>query len=353
MLVRHVCASVGLMLLIVMPSLAQPQPSGLPGQEQAGRADPNIRDQVELLEAQITIKKAQLIGLERKVAATQEMNALAQQAASNLSPIERLGHRLQAEQAKSDFEVAKAELGLLELRLRQWRRHAEENARPPQTPLLGQPPAAPPGQRDSPRSQGSTQPGLPGAPGAPGTDARPISPAPTNEPAGPGSNGAPAGPGRPRGGFTPLGDGGPDVRHRLEELEKKLDRLLEQFDRLRGDQPQPTRDGRPGADAGPRNTEERAKQFIARFDKNADGKLSADEYPSFMRPGFEAADTNKDGFVDAKELMEAFEKMRANFPGSPVPFPRSDDRGRSNSTPPKRDSDGAKPPPRDGEKPAS
>jgi Ca2+-binding EF-hand superfamily protein len=48
------------------------------------------------------------------------------------------------------------------------------------------------------------------------------------------------------------------------------------------------------------------------MDKNKDGKLSRDEWPSFMPQGsFEAADTNHDGFVDEAE----WNAMRQRFGG--------------------------------------
>lgn len=72
--------------------------------------------------------------------------------------------------------------------------------------------------------------------------------------------------------------------------------------------------GRQGG-FGNQSPEERVRGFIARFDKDNDGKLSAEEYPQFMRPPFAEADANKDGFVDAKEMADAFEKMRSQFGG--------------------------------------
>ena len=40
------------------------------------------------------------------------------------------------------------------------------------------------------------------------------------------------------------------------------------------------------------------------LDKDGDSKLSKEEVPEQMKDFFDTMDTNKDGFVDAKELAE-------------------------------------------------
>jgi Ca2+-binding EF-hand superfamily protein len=69
------------------------------------------------------------------------------------------------------------------------------------------------------------------------------------------------------------------------------------------------RDSRGGDQRG---GEDRTRDFIARIDKNNDGKLSVDEWPQFMpRDRFGETDTNKDGFVDAQEMRQSWERMRS------------------------------------------
>jgi Ca2+-binding EF-hand superfamily protein len=49
----------------------------------------------------------------------------------------------------------------------------------------------------------------------------------------------------------------------------------------------------------------------ARFDKNGDGKVSKDEAPARMKEHFDAIDTNKDGSLDQQELQAARAKHGA------------------------------------------
>lgn len=44
--------------------------------------------------------------------------------------------------------------------------------------------------------------------------------------------------------------------------------------------------------------------FLQRFDKDSDGKVSKDEAPDRMKERFDSLDTNKDGFLDAGELSK-------------------------------------------------
>jgi hypothetical protein len=52
-------------------------------------------------------------------------------------------------------------------------------------------------------------------------------------------------------------------------------------------------------------------EVIARFDKNADGKLSLSELPEKMQKFMGKADANADGVITAEELKAGEEKMRA------------------------------------------
>jgi len=56
---------------------------------------------------------------------------------------------------------------------------------------------------------------------------------------------------------------------------------------------------------------DRAEKFFARQDKNKDGKLSRDEFPSRQARLFDRIDTNKDGFISLEEEL-AFRRSRAS-----------------------------------------
>jgi Ca2+-binding EF-hand superfamily protein len=86
----------------------------------------------------------------------------------------------------------------------------------------------------------------------------------------------------------------------------------------------------PGADAAQdqggapnganqRNNNE-AMAWFTSYDKNGDGKLSANEVPQQMRAGLQAADQNGDGFIDAKEFQifsrRMGERMKAAAAGA-------------------------------------
>jgi len=63
-----------------------------------------------------------------------------------------------------------------------------------------------------------------------------------------------------------------------------------------------------GAGANQRNNNEAMTWFMG-YDKNGDGKLSANEVPQQMRAGLQAADLNGDGFIDAKEFQAFSRRM--------------------------------------------
>jgi Ca2+-binding EF-hand superfamily protein len=71
--------------------------------------------------------------------------------------------------------------------------------------------------------------------------------------------------------------------------------------------------GGRGGDRGNRgggDMTERAARFMRQFDRNGDGKLSQDEFPTFLRKDrFTEYDKNKDGFIDVDELKAIFENM--------------------------------------------
>ena len=48
-----------------------------------------------------------------------------------------------------------------------------------------------------------------------------------------------------------------------------------------------------------------AKQLLLLMDKDKDGRVSKREWMSFMEAEFDRLDTNKDGYVDAKDLEQS------------------------------------------------
>jgi hypothetical protein len=48
-----------------------------------------------------------------------------------------------------------------------------------------------------------------------------------------------------------------------------------------------------------------AKQLLLLMDRNKDGKVSKQEWLSFMEEEFDRLDTNHDGYVDAKDLEQS------------------------------------------------
>lgn len=80
--------------------------------------------------------------------------------------------------------------------------------------------------------------------------------------------------------------------------------------------------GARGGGAGFWEPEEFAKQLLAR-DKNGDGKLSKDEVMGLILPHFVHFDTDKDGLLDAKELLAVSRWLNEHHaPGVPEPSKR-------------------------------
>lgn len=71
--------------------------------------------------------------------------------------------------------------------------------------------------------------------------------------------------------------------------------------------------GGPGMSGGI-DMGERATSMVRRFDRNSDGKLSRDEFPTFYpKERFDEFDTNKDGFIDANEMKVGMERTMPNM----------------------------------------
>jgi beta-lactamase regulating signal transducer with metallopeptidase domain len=136
-------------------------------------------------------------------------------------------------------------------------RMAGDGRETPPVPGRG-PGAGAPGGRGGPGAGGAGgaggPPGYPGLPGAPGTGSPP---GPGGGPPGLGG-GFGGGFGRGGGGFGGFAGGPPDVNRRLEELERKIDTLIREFERMRGerregprDQPPPVRRDERGRNVEP------------------------------------------------------------------------------------------------------
>jgi hypothetical protein len=68
--------------------------------------------------------------------------------------------------------------------------------------------------------------------------------------------------------------------------------------------------GAGGMGGGINNLDDRVARLLRQFDKNGDSKLSADEFPSFLRKDrFGEYDKNKDGYIDVEELKALIQDM--------------------------------------------
>jgi Ca2+-binding EF-hand superfamily protein len=76
-----------------------------------------------------------------------------------------------------------------------------------------------------------------------------------------------------------------------------------------GDPPQGAGTGFAGGGAAGGGEESQAFKRFMQYDKNGDGKLSADELPPQMAGLLRNADLNHDGFIDARELEIAVKQM--------------------------------------------
>jgi len=64
------------------------------------------------------------------------------------------------------------------------------------------------------------------------------------------------------------------------------------------------------------------EEFIKRFDKDGDGKLSRDEVPPFLGKVFQASDKNGDGKLDRAEVVDMLKLLRSfAAQGGPPPNP--------------------------------
>jgi Ca2+-binding EF-hand superfamily protein len=79
----------------------------------------------------------------------------------------------------------------------------------------------------------------------------------------------------------------------------------------------------PGTEPGnaflPGNANQPVDQTMAQFDKNKDGKLTADEVPGEMAMMLRQADQNGDGAIARAELAAAMERMQGMFNGAGGP----------------------------------
>jgi Ca2+-binding EF-hand superfamily protein len=146
---------------------------------------------------------------------------------------------------------------------------------------------------------------------------------PPNGPAGPGQPGGFAGP-PPNAMFAAI-----DVDADGVITKNELRRAVAQLRKLDTDQ-----DGNltlaevspagPVGPAGPAGPAWDINQYVSRLmenDKNADGKLSADEITDTVRPLIDGADQNADGIFDRAELTVHVQNMRNRAPGGAGAFP--------------------------------
>jgi len=93
-----------------------------------------------------------------------------------------------------------------------------------------------------------------------------------------------------------------------------LDEVITYVKAVGFDSAQPRTPGDPPRAA--QMTPDRAKSFIARFDRDSDGKLSPEEFPRFFGDDrFKRIDANNDGFVDVDEFVKGYAALAGTRPG--------------------------------------
>lgn len=73
--------------------------------------------------------------------------------------------------------------------------------------------------------------------------------------------------------------------------------------------------GGGGGAFGGRSPDEMAKTMFDNVDKNKTGKITKEQFPNFIRAGFDDYDTNKDGFVNLDEFKAGWAKTMASRGG--------------------------------------
>ncbi|NLF72325.1 MAG: HlyD family efflux transporter periplasmic adaptor subunit [Candidatus Anammoximicrobium sp.] len=169
---------------------------------------------------------------------------------------------------------------------------------------------AKPGAAPEPDTRRGPSKDSPNAGGGPGTQAGAAGSGPNAASGGPAGGGPGGGPGGPGGGFDLMasdkdGDGKISKAEAPEFMQAFFDRVDTNGDgMLDKAEMEVMRQRRVsgGSRGGSRN--------LMQFDKNGDGKVTADEVPAEMQGILERADANQDGAVDAAEI----EQLRSRFP---------------------------------------
>jgi Ca2+-binding EF-hand superfamily protein len=105
--------------------------------------------------------------------------------------------------------------------------------------------------------------------------------------------------------FDSNGDGKLD----REEIARMMQRLRRRFGiklESQAAKPEPSK----GKNSG--EVDALVEQWLARMDKNKDGKISRDEAKGPLEKNFDAIDVNKDGYLDRQELRRVAERILQN-----------------------------------------